>query len=355
MKLYRQIDRNEASIYMQIIAQNTGNVNIILTNTPEKENKRPEIKCDKWTEHRKETQRVAEEKIKYISMPRYYRMRECGTLLNVEFCKDCGAYHVRSTNLCRDRFCPTCNWRLSLQRYADLSRLFKELYLAKPELITTFVTLTVQNCKPEELNNTMKRMSKAWTMTLKRRGLQRIVAGTARSVEVTYNKLTKTFHPHFHIMIVWNENIGNDETATSANASFISEWLISALRCDLKADIKAQHGTKLYGEEARAEESGKTFTSLARAITETFKYSFKSKQLDDMPLNVFRIFAEEFAGKRLVSFTGIVKEYAKLCNVNTEEVEENETKVCSECGSAQLDKIIYQWSFGTNAFEALTT
>lgn len=338
---------------MNIIAQINANVNITEPETA-KEAKKPEIKSDKWYEHRMETQRVAEEKIKYISKARYERMKDCGTLLDVEFCHDCGAYHVRSTNLCRDRFCPTCNWRLSLQRYADLSRLFKDLYLAYPNAITTFVTLTVQNCKPEELNETMKKMSKAWNITLKRRGLARIVAGTARSVEVTYNKNTKTFHPHYHVMVVWNENITNDESATSANANLISEWLISSLRCGLKSDIKAQHGTKLYGEEAQNDENGKTFTSLARAITETFKYSFKSKQLDDMPLNIFRIFSAEFAGKRLVSFTGIVKEFAKKCEVNTEELnEENETKICSECGSQQLDKMIYQWSFGTNAFEVL--
>lgn len=327
---------------MNIIA----NINVNV-NTEKSGNKRSEfVQTEKWRTHREEAQRVAE-KMHIISEGRAQRMKECGTLLDVVYCNDCDSYSVRSANLCRDRFCPVCNWRLSLQRYVNMNTLFTELYMAYPDIVVSFVTLTVKSCKVDELSTTMDRMSKAWHNLLCRRPLKRIIKGTAKSVEVTYNEKTKEFHPHYHILIAWESP--DKRIAETNSKEFIANWLSCCLKNNLVANIKAQNAKSVFGEVI--DFNGEQKPSMARAVAEVFKYAFKSKQLDDMPLTIFRKFAQEFSGKRLVSFTGIIAEYAKVMKIDTEKVDADETiTICNHCGSVNLDKMLYEWSFGESAY-----
>lgn len=318
---------------INIIANDNAIVNINSSSAATGENKIYE----KWENHKMESQRVAK-KMYHIDKGRGQRMANCADILQYYVCEDCGSVEIKRANLCRDRFCPTCNWRLSLQRYAKMRQMMDKIEVLYPSRKYSFVTLTVKNCKAAELSETMSGMARAWNNLLHMKEYRKgDVLGYAKSVEVTYNKNTKEFHPHYHILVMWRE--------LPFESRLISNWMKYAEAEKLKTDVKAQ-----YSEGIKSNDAGE---SMIGAICETFKYAIKSKQLDDMPLAEFKRLVAEIGGKRLVSFGGAFKEVAKLIGAEMEKVTEEDIKICKSCGSASLDNLIYKWSFGDQTYQKI--
>lgn len=204
-----------------------------------------------------------------------------------------------------------------------------------------FLTLTVKNCRITSLNDTVKHMSAAWNRLLQRKIWKRSIYGFARSVEVTYNFRARTFHPHFHIIVAL-EN-GN----TISELDMRRAWK-EVLRIDYNPITDFR---QIYNKKSAAPGEEKDITP---AILETFKYSVKSKEIEDMPLNAFRALAEQISSLRLISFGGIFKEAKQALGLEFETVTEDEIQIrkdyCSRCGT-QMQETLFRWSFGTSTYE----
>lgn len=314
------------------------------TNVKTSGNNEAEEKLKKWAEHKKISDKIAQKLFCLGYEKRAKRMQECADFIEYKYCADCGKFMVKRANLCRDRFCSTCQWRLSLQRYGAMSRILDTLSNAYPEASYSLVTLTVQNCKPQELAKTLDKMGEAWHLVLNQRKLKPLLLGTARSVELTYNARTKELHPHYHVMVAWYNK------ADSANTSKLIEyWLKAATKKGLVANIKAQHAADVEAENGEAFE---------KAVLETFKYAVKSKQLQDMPNAVFSEVVRQWANKRLVAFTGKIKAYAKLTEAESmEEVQNDEIQLspCKCCGSINTHAYAFKWAFGIDKYIPFST
>jgi plasmid rolling circle replication initiator protein Rep len=294
-------------------------------------NEEPTENLSKWEKYKRMSANVSEKMIKMGYVSRGYRMRDCGNFIQYKHCADCGTFFVEKTNLCRDRFCPVCNWRLSLQRFVQMREVFQYIYEQYPTATYSMITLTVQNCKPSELGNTLTDMCNAWHKITCSRKFKDMVNGTARTIEITYNEKSKTFHPHFHVIMMWKGDIGSEDY-------IINRWLNLVRGEGHVADIKGQEGHTLYERD----------NGILGAILETFKYSVKNDDLNDLPLYAFHELIEGTRGRRFVSLTGIIKNVASALKVNTETVEgeEQTITVCKACGSIDLDVMLYKWSFG---------
>ena len=87
-----------------------------------------------------------------------------------------------------------------------------------------------------------------------------------------------------------------------------------------------------------------------RAILETFKYTIKDDQLADMPLGSFRYYVDAINGKRLVNYTGVVKEARQQLDYSDDLEAETTAKRCDNC-SAEMISAVYQWSFAENTYK----
>lgn len=286
---------------------------------------------DKWTEHKKQSKRVAEKMKEIGKKERADRMANCADFIEYEHCPECDTYHIKKTYLCRDRFCPVCTWRLSLKRYSNMRAITDTLQVGYPDLKYSLITLTVKNCKASELNSHLKKMNNAWHNVVRRRPIKKELAGWAKSIEVTYNEKEKTVHPHFHVIFAWYN---------PASEEVINAWIESAKKEGLEANAKAQNAQNLREKEDKGQ-------TMAGAICETFKYAIKSKDLDDMPLNEFRNLVDSLGGKRLISFGGIIKELAAEMKLEMETAEDSDEviEVCHKCGNSNIEKMLYKWSF----------
>lgn len=299
----------------------------------------------KWTEKKRNNLYIANRMIDAGFEDRGKRMMFCGTRLIKSICPECGKSEVSSANLCRDRLCPTCSWRLSLRRYADMCATMQYLNDFS-QYSAGFLTLTVKNCKPEDLRDTLKKMAQDWNRMMCDRDMKRITWGWARSLEITYNPITNTFHPHYHVIMITDTR---DDTEGELNAYFRLAW---ASACRLSYDPitdyrwitnKAKSGTNIDNED---------FT---RAILETYKYSVKSDDMRKMPLDTFRQFVAAISGIRFCSFGGKIKEARRALGYkdNDGEVDEKIRLKC-DCGASMTHALLL-WSFEDHQYRAIAT
>lgn len=155
----------------------------------------------------------------------YYRMQDV---------KD-----IKRVNLCRDKFCFNCQSMLAIKRQGKFSPVLdglRKLYKV------CHVVITVPNCEAEELLPLLDRMYKKFPLLMryfkgaaKVRGVdfgQYGYGGAVRGLEVTQNKEDKTFHPHFHCMVLFRKDL--DLSGKLINSYSYDEGLLVRQFCELE-------------------------------------------------------------------------------------------------------------------------
>lgn len=114
-----------------------------------------------------------------------------------------------TSHYCNTRICNVCN-------RIRTAKLINGYGVQLRNLDSYFVTVTVPNVTHNELSNSLAEMGKAFTRIQNRlkhsdsKGLKGI-----RKLEVTYNAISNTYHPHFHIIMDGYDN----------SNTFVTEWL----------------------------------------------------------------------------------------------------------------------------------
>lgn len=121
----------------------------------------------------------------------------------------------RKTNLCHDKFCANCK---KVKQAARMAKYIPEIEQYKDRLF--HLTLTLPNCSGDELNQTYKKMAKAFkslirylTGNLNIKGIDFEswgYEGAVRSLEVTFKG--NSYHPHFHVGIVLGSQLLGKKT-----------------------------------------------------------------------------------------------------------------------------------------------
>lgn len=304
--------------------------------------------AEKWESKKKKAKEVAQRLRQIDEHARATRMEACAEVVAGRVCPKCGQMHVSYANLCRDRFCPICKWRLSMRRFTSMYTIVEGLRNAYPESAWQFVTLTAKNCRPSELNNLMDEMSRVWNNITTSKKFKGIVAGWARSTEITYNPKTGELHPHYHILVMYEECVEPSDY-------IINRWCKGMTWTTSK---KAQNAETIEWTTEDKQEIGWKVDqnpedeAAIEAILETFKYSTKDSDVEEMPVGTFWYMTRALANRRLVSFGGIIKEYAAACQMErlddatTEDEEDIETRIdkCIKCKSTDLIEVLGKWT-----------
>lgn len=130
-------------------------------------------------------------------------------------CSDFVAYgrdgRLAYVNGCRDRICPSCNRRqarsllrqlkIVVDSFPKCIKHLDDMSAWNPERLDFYmVTLTVPSVLGEELESTIKKMTRCYTELVRARKINPYLAGNYRGFEFTYNKKTHKFHPHIHAL-----------------------------------------------------------------------------------------------------------------------------------------------------------
>lgn len=300
------------------------------------------VSIPKFSEKKSESIRIAQKLYAAGLKKRGDRVMACNRVLKFSQCADCGHIDIVSASYCRDRLCPLCSWRLSIQRYSRMRKILEAIASSNYEY--SLITLTIKNCKSTDLSATISAMSAAWADVRRQRWLKNRLVGWARSLEVTYNKNSREVHPHFHVIAVWSR------ASEGGCEALIKDWLLRCSRHNLICTSSAQNAQSIKS-------SGGEGTALIGAICETFKYCVKSKDLlDGVPLSIVYDIATGLEGKKLISLGGIIKATAKMLlldDIDKPDEESDCTSICTTCGGINIDELIAIWSLRSNTYIAL--
>ena len=111
------------------------------------------------------------------------------------------------TNRCMDnRFCPNCK-KVDISRF--ICNFIDKYKIIKDDYVPYMLTLTVPNCEPDLLDFTLKKMCSSFRKLyyyLSKMNLYPFsISGGVRVLEITYNAISNTYHPHYHCLVLFRK------------------------------------------------------------------------------------------------------------------------------------------------------
>lgn len=222
------------------------------------------------------------------------RIGECGSIVKMVDTETGEVIHYR--NRCNVRMCPICTWRKGLKIASELKQVVKNCIDGyKVKWIT--ITLTVKSVVASGLKGAIDNLNKGLGKLLSYAKVKKVVKGTYSSMEITYNKKTETYHPHFHIMLAVLPSYFKKADYRINNSVWEELWM-KAMNITYKPQVKVQ----------TVKDTNKTIDELTRFAYYTTKGLYNNMDMSDVKGNVLQDLDEALSYKRMYKYTGIIKE-----------------------------------------------
>lgn len=222
---------------------------------------------------------------------------------------------------CKDRLCPVCQWRRAL-------RWRSEMYQVMPQLETYYsghrwimLTLTVRNCKVEELRKTIQHMTSSLHKWTSNGGKKTKIAkrwpaiGWIRSVEITHNRETNLSHPHIHILMMVKPNYYKSSDYIKQGSTLETQEWSHLWRQAAKLDYHP-----IVDVRAIDIDKNRNPVDPKNVIPEILKYTTKESDLVFSDKNWLFEYARQIKKLRLIESCGIFKEYLAALNQDPEDL-----------------------------------
>lgn len=246
------------------------------------------------------------------------RYEECGKYLEIN--PETG--HIYKANFCKERLCPVCNYLKSCNNWRKIKLTVDDIRENNKQCQFIFMSLTVKNCTPENLKNTIDELLTGFRRLTNRKTWKKCILGTLRGLEITYNPKENTFHPHIHILACVPNTYFSENYITIEQ---LRKWWKESARLDyfVQVDIRKTTGDN-------------------DAISEVAKYSIKTAEVlsvnnTDQKIDAVRKMHMATYGRRLIATTGIFKETMKKLNVG-------DLDAITEEGNIETETIRLVWS-----------
>jgi len=233
------------------------------------------------------------------------------------------ALKLESMFTCKDRFCPFCNWRRQMKYSKMIYNHIRALEEDKKHRYI-FLTLTVKNCKLDDLRATVNVMAKAFSNMTKTVRFKNSILGFLRVLEFTVQKSNANMmHPHFHVLLVVPSGYFDTKKGKYINTKEWSAMWGKALKVDYAPVV-----------DIRIVRPNKTKNANASVVAEMSKYPMKDT--DIRRVKDFENLTKQLKGIRNINAGGILKGILQKANVidddlvNTDEEERQELWILIE-------------------------
>lgn len=226
------------------------------------------------------------------------RVSQCGTMLKFGI-NEKGEHKLIHANFCRDLMCPQCNWRRSLRMFGEVSACMDIL---ESKYTFLFATFTIKNCDAANLKNTCSTLQKSLTKMLRVKLLKSVIKGFFWALEVTYNPIDKTYHPHLHVIFVVNPSYFTSHNVYISQKRWVELWK-NALGVDYTPIV---YISKLHGDTKKA-------------VAEVAKYSVKGSDYLGQPM-VLKAMFDALSHRKKCAFGGVFKDARKQIGLDSDEV-----------------------------------
>lgn len=288
---------------------------------------------------------------------------------------------LQSADFCRHRLCPTCNWRKAMKLFGQMREVTTKLQTDFPAARYIFLTLTVQNCAGDELEETINRMNKGFKLLVSAgqtnasaKPVKANLLGYAKAMEIKYdsekyitaqmfrdrrkyyqarglsigdeNPNCDKYHPHFHVLLMVKSEF------------FRSGYIRQEKWAEIWQDcMKLDYVPQVWVETIKPNETRKT-DAMAAAISETIKYPVKP---DSLKLSEFEtmdadqqkrivqatvVLSSALRSRRLITFGGAFLKARK--ELKQDDVEDGDLiRVDGDpVPETEFELVLYRWRNG---------
>src|SRR5574344_1522307 len=148
------------------------------------------------------------------------RFNNCSSILTFAKEKNDSPMKLYKAYYCGNKFCYTCNAIKSRKVYQQILHIVDNMLWDNPNKIEFMhVSFTLKNIDGNDIKNTLKKMQYAWNLIMEQikkqyssyqlkpmNKLARLYLGAFRSMEITYNSKSKTYHPHIHALFAMKKS-----------------------------------------------------------------------------------------------------------------------------------------------------
>lgn len=278
-----------------------------------------------------------------------HRILDCGAVLVFAECPHGHERRLKYAEFCHWPLCPMCQWRKSLVIFHQLLAVCHTLQQCQSGTRYLLLTLTVVNVPAEELPATLDRMFRAWKRLENRAGFARSVLGWFRTLEITYNRKDRTYHPHFHVLLAVRSSYFKKHYIK--HARWLALWQEAMRDLSIQfVNIKAvKPNQRIEGNHplaGAAAEVGKYATKPGNYIRKTSQGGYEADP------DVVAVLDRALKHRRLTAYGGAFRDIRKeLELVDVEKADlvrvEGQEVVCqcSVCQSVMWEHI-YRWKIG---------
>lgn len=255
----------------------------------------------------------------------------CGNYLEFLTTNSFDKHKLKCGSFCRTRLCPTCAKRKSLRWIFALSIMIEYVNSTYDDYEYLLLTLTAPNVNGDDLHEELKKYSRAFDQMLKRKKYKAVVNGFIRKLEITYNKKTDTYHPHYHVIIAVDKSYFKNKELYIKRDIWLTDWQHAMKDSSItQVDIR-----KVYNKSTV--DSDLTKSSIQTGILEVAKYTAKSGDYLTSE-DVFVTFWNALKNMREFTFGGCFKEARNLLEMGELDylIPEDNTK--------WVYRVIYKWS-----------
>ena len=243
---------------------------------------------------------------------RSQRMFQCGDFLQFAV-SESNDKRLFKANFCRDRMCPACQQRRSRVVFHQVKDVCESIAKVYPTYKYVLLTLTVPNVPIGELDDKMKQMGKAWLKLSRRVVFKKSVKGWFRTMEITYNSKSKTYHPHYHILLCVPS--GYFTKNYIPHAQWLELWQTvmndsSITQVDVRKITANKNRVGSDAISSAAAEVGKYATKPSDYLT-------KVNTIDQYIADALVVcdLAKVIKGKKLIAYGGLMLEHVKLLDL----------------------------------------
>ena len=271
-------------------------------------------------------------KIYQYSGEEYYlnksiRLENCSTYLG--FAKIKEEYKMIRTHLCRVRLCPMCAYKRSLSVYHSVRAIYDKINDEYSHSKFLFLTFTVENVLPSDLSKTIDKLNKGFQNIVRQKAFKNICLGTIRTIEITYNKKSHTFHPHIHVILHTTNELYHGRNYISQKK--LTDMWQSAVDVDYIPVIDIRR--------FRA--------NTKRELAEVAKYAVKPNDYINEADNVLITLDDVLHNRHLITVSGTfkkAKQDLKIADAEEYDVYKNILQ------DIEAEIIIYKWHFGEDNY-----
>lgn len=273
------------------------------------------------------------------------RMYYCGSFLVYEI-NEKGEKRLIKANSCHVRLCPMCMWRRALKAYREMCVVYDYVQKETESSKFLFLTVTQRNVEGEKLGKELDRILYGFKGLMQRKEIKKFCLGFVRSLEITYNKKTDTYHPHIHILIHTTNKLYAGRNYLSKK-DYIRLWrYLLCLDYDPNIDIRRF--------------KPKDVNKVGRELAEICKYSVKPSDYiyvsdEKLTKKVTEVLDKYIAGRRLLSYGGTIRKARKKLLFSDEITESDDIMAVGDVQADEQGYIeLYKWHFGEEQYKRLS-